>query len=291
MYGTTVDAMAEEAAVEAMLSPDNGDTRQEEKTNYDEGESKSAGGTGAGGGGGSGGRGRKRPRQRKGPMYEVQYKPVVGDLDSVEEFKQAEERHERGEDEAESAEGPNKSLEWRIAVHNTRERQWTVPDLYPDRPYTVRVRRIGRGDFGPPSPMLRTGPSVPGAPPPPSAPEISISSIMVQWSPPYNENGLPVREYVVQMKQFGGQFSECYRGSERVFVAVGLKPKTIHVFRVAAANRLGSSTTPPGSRSMATHLASTALRRRRFRSSSTPSHQQLIPRTPPRPARRFLVAR
>ena len=31
-------------------------------------------------------------------MYEVQYKPVVGDLDSVDEFKQAEERHERGED-------------------------------------------------------------------------------------------------------------------------------------------------------------------------------------------------
>jgi len=104
------------------------------------------------------------------------------------------------------------------------------------------VRRIGRGDFGPASTPVRTGPAPPGPPRTAVAREVTSETIMLCWGAPENDNGLTVSSYVVEMKLYADaadEFKEVYRGAEPVFVATGLVPNKIHVFRVAAANRLG----------------------------------------------------
>lgn len=66
---------------------------------------------------------------------------------------------------------------------------------------------------------VRTGPGPPAAVEDLHAKEVSSSSVLLAWSPPAADNGLPVLHYAVQKKRLGGEFQEVFRGKERLFLA------------------------------------------------------------------------
>jgi hypothetical protein len=128
---------------------------------------------------------------------------------------------------------------WRTGAASTTSTTLLLGGLTPDTRYVIRVRRIGRGDFGPVSEGMRTAPSAPGPPAPPVATEVTSSTILLQWQPPAMTHGLPITEYFLEIKAMSGEFTECYRGAECMFLSDGLRPAAIYVFRVSAMNHLG----------------------------------------------------
>lgn len=133
--------------------------------------------------------------------------------------------------------GDSSSSQWSFAGPRTKEKTTTLQNLSSNTPYVFRCRRLGWGDWGP-SVVIRTGPGVPSSSKI-SAKEVSSSSILVTWQVPDKDNGLPVNEYRLQMKVWGGEFKEVYRGRERLFLATNLAPNIIHVFEVVALNKVG----------------------------------------------------
>ena len=148
------------------------------------------------------------------------------------------------------------SPRWRVIVASTRERS-SRSARSPRTRATASAcgawaRRLWAGHAA-----VRTGPGPPDAPPPPTAGEIGATSILVLWGQPARDNGMPVTEFVAQLKRFGrgtarddrrpgvsvrddsADFRDVYRGAERAFIAGELAQSTIYVFRVAAVSRIG----------------------------------------------------
>ena len=135
---------------------------------------------------------------------------------------------------------------WDLAFPRTDVRHGTVHRLLCNTQYVLRGRRLGLGraaDGGKgwgPTCVIRTGPGPPSAPREVVPSEVSSSSIMLSWTPPERDNGLPVLEYLVRLKDWrDGTFRDAYRGKERLFLATNLTPNTVHVAEVYAVNRAG----------------------------------------------------
>jgi len=139
-------------------------------------------------------------------------------------------------------EGEGEGDEWIIGSPATPLRVATIENLQPNTQYVLKVRRLGLGedfsDFGVPA-VIRTGPGPPSQPRDLVPSEVTSQSVMVSWEPPMKDNGLPVLEYVVRMKKWGGFFEEVYRAKGRVCLSTGLTPNLVHIFEVYAVNKAG----------------------------------------------------
>ena len=127
---------------------------------------------------------------------------------------------------------------WILGYPRTRKFGGTVEFLIANTPYVFRCRRIGWGGWGP-SVVIRTGPGPPSAPKSLCAKEVTSSSILITWQLPEKDNGLPILEYSVRMKAWGGEFQDIYRGKDRLFLATGLTSNLVHIFEVKAGNKMG----------------------------------------------------
>mmetsp|Transcript_10754 Transcript_10754/g.16337 ORF Transcript_10754/g.16337 Transcript_10754/m.16337 type:complete len:854 (-) Transcript_10754:260-2821(-) len=174
------------------------------------------------------------------PVYEVMYRPAHKSVDSGAMLGGVLERCNL----------------WRPACDDTSNTKAVVTDLEPNTQYAFRCRRMGWTDDWGPEAVIRTGPGAPSPPTNLHAREVTSSSVLVNWSPPEKDNGLPVLSYILRMKPLGGEFRTLYSGRERVFLAKELLPNTVYVFEIIACNRVGegvpssrlaSRTLPPGS--------------------------------------------
>jgi len=130
---------------------------------------------------------------------------------------------------------------WILGHPRTRKFGGIVEHLVANTPYVFRCRRIGWGGWGP-SVVIRTGPGPPSAPKGLCAKEVTSSSILITWQLPEKDNGLPIIEYSVRMKAWGGEFQDIYRGKDRLFLATGLTSNLVHIFEVKAGNKMGLGT-------------------------------------------------
>lgn len=178
------------------------------------------------------------------PIYEVQYRSDL--LGSIE--------NER------SNTGKPGSIAWSVLVLRTKVKGGTVSSLLPNHTYLFRCRRVNwKSDFGL-LVSIRTSPGPPGHPSNIFAKEVTASSILISWQPPFEDNGLPVVEYIVSMKIWKeSSFKTMSRGRERLYLATGLLPNTMVIFEVKARNdagegiegvRLAIRTLPEGSADM-----------------------------------------
>lgn len=82
-------------------------------------------------------------------------------------------------------------------------------------------------------------------PDPVSKPEVvdwDKDRIDIQWKPPANNGGSPVKSYVVEKKEKGSAiWSEAGKTSGTTFSANNLKPGVEYEFRVIAVNEAGPS--------------------------------------------------
>ena len=148
---------------------------------------------------------------------------------------------------------------WRPACDDTTATTAIVTDLQANTQYAFRCRRMGwQTDWGPQT-VIRTGPGPPSCPSHLHAREVTSVSVLLQWTPPDRDNGLPVVSYVLRMKPLGGDFVQIYRGKDRVFMAHSLSANAVYIFEVSACNRCGEGppsdrlatrTMPPGSQAM-----------------------------------------
>jgi hypothetical protein len=128
---------------------------------------------------------------------------------------------------------------WRPACEDTTKTSVVIRDLEANTQYAFRIRRMGwSADWGPEA-VIRTGPGVPSDPTALHAKEVTSVSVLLQWSVPDRDNGLPVLAYVLRMKPLGGEFTVLYRGKDRVFMAHSLSSNSVYIFEVAAVNRSG----------------------------------------------------
>ena len=128
--------------------------------------------------------------------------------------------------------------QWSLGYPRTRKFGGTVEGLIANTPYVFRCRRIGWGGWGP-SVVIRTGPGPPSAPKGLCAKEVTSSSILITWQLPEKDNGLPILEYSIRMKAWGGEFQDIYRGKDRLFLATNLASNLVHIFEVKAGNKMG----------------------------------------------------
>lgn len=108
--------------------------------------------------------------------------------------------------------------------------------------YTYRVVATnGEGSSDPSAEASQsTSSGPPLAPAAPSIGEVEANSIVVNWSPPSNDGGSPITEYVLEIND-GSGFTEVFSGDALTYTASGLESSTVHVFRVKAVNSLGES--------------------------------------------------
>jgi hypothetical protein len=137
----------------------------------------------------------------------------------------------------------NEDLLWSTAVALTRACGGTVSNLHVNTPYVFRCRRVGWEKTYCQPVVIRTGPGPPCSPLQATAKEVTASSVLLAWNPPLEDNGLPVTEYLVSMKPWGGDFKVVNRSKDRVYLATGLQSNLIHVFEIRAINKAGESPT------------------------------------------------
>eukprot|EP00605_Chrysophyceae_sp_TOSAG23-4_P002481 GSChrysophyteH1.ASY1.ANO1.2744.1 assembled CDS len=146
---------------------------------------------------------------------------------------------------------------WKIGIARSKDFGGKVTNLQPNTSYQFRARRIGWCDkWNDAIPVvIRSGPGKPAPPRAVAAKEVSSESILLSWNVPEKDNGLPVIEYIVHMKRYGGEFSQVYQGKERCTLQTGLNHNMVHVFQLQAVNKVGKSamserlavrTLPPG---------------------------------------------
>lgn len=180
--------------------------------------------------------------KEKMPIYQVQYKP-----------------HNTLNANSNPSEIVEKENEkWVVGCKRTKDSGVTVEGLSCNTPYAFRCVRKGWGPWSP-TVVIRSGPGAPSAPKLVAAQEVTSTSVLITWQVPEKDNGLPVTDYVVRMKPYGGSFEVVFKGRERCFLTVGLKENTVHIFEVQAGNksgvgefsqRLAVRTLPPGAAPM-----------------------------------------
>jgi hypothetical protein len=161
--------------------------------------------------------------------YDLAYRPKVGN--SLTEAGSA------GDGDASKQQ---ESIPWGFAAYKLVDTTYTVDDLMPNTLYEFKCKRAGWGPYGSIA-CARTAPSSPSAPTHLIPQEVTATSIMVGWQPVERDNGLPVLDYVVRMKAWGGEMKQVYQGKGRLYLARELSHDQIHIIEVFARNRLGQS--------------------------------------------------
>jgi hypothetical protein len=131
-------------------------------------------------------------------------------------------------------------IPWSFAAYKLKDSKLTIDDLLSNTLYEFKCKRSGLGQYGPVA-CARTAPSVPSAPQDLIPQEVTADSIMVGWQPVKRDNGLPVLDYVVMMKAWGGEMRQVYEGRSRFYLAHELSANVVHIIEVFARNRLGLS--------------------------------------------------
>lgn len=132
-------------------------------------------------------------------------------------------------------------------IGRTPKNTTTVDYLDPDTQYAFCGRRIDINissminfdSWSPHETIIRTGPGTPPSPKNLHSTEISSSTILLSWSNPERDNGLPILSYVLRMKMLGSEFKEVYFGKDRLYFATNLLPNVVYVFDVCSVNAMG----------------------------------------------------
>ena len=85
--------------------------------------------------------------------------------------------------------------------------------------------------------------AVPGKPGVPQLTEVKDGSITVTWTPPENDGGSPVTNYILEYRSEGSvSWKKATENTltELKFKATGLNDTELYEFRVAAANKAGT---------------------------------------------------
>ena len=154
------------------------------------------------------------------PTYEVMYRPHIDQT----KYK-----------------SKSNELVWYSGGRRTHDNYLLIKNLLANTPYEFRCRRVKWDKDWGQSVVIRTGPGVPGPPKGLNAKEVTATSILLTWQVPDKDNGLPIVQYIVQMKTYGGNFIELYRGKEKLYLATNLSSNLIHIFEVKAVNKVGNS--------------------------------------------------
>ena len=195
--------------------------------------------------------------KKKNPIYQVQYRDHTQFASNATMIGESSKGgNKSAKNELTSAEEEEKK--WKMGIPRSRDFGGTITGLLPNTSYLFRARRIGwcpnKWESSVPV-VIRSGPGKPSPPRSLASKEVSSESILLSWNIPEKDNGLPVYEYVVHIKPYGGNFLQCYQGKERCYLSVGLAANVVHVFQVQAINKAGRSimserhavrTLPPG---------------------------------------------
>ncbi|XP_074642623.1 twitchin-like [Tubulanus polymorphus] len=123
-----------------------------------------------------------------------------------------------------------------------------ITDLKESSEYEFRVsaeNKAGVGEPSPPSkPFTAKDPwDKPGPPGIPKCSEITDTSIKLSWTPPENDGGAPILNYVIEYKLKDGktwkQANVDVTVAETTYTVKGLKTDSEYVFRVSAENKVG----------------------------------------------------
>jgi len=159
----------------------------------------------------------------KSPIYQVQYRLHL---------------HTPGPDAAPSDIVQHELDKWIVGCKRTKDRGATIENLVSNTPYAFRCIRKGWGPWSQ-AVVIRSGPGAPSAPKLVVAKEVTSTSVLITWTAPEKDNGLPVVDYLVRMKPYQGSFEPVSKGRERCFQAVELKENWVHIFEVQAINKAG----------------------------------------------------
>ncbi|XP_038047568.1 titin-like [Patiria miniata] len=124
---------------------------------------------------------------------------------------------------------------------------FTVPNLREGTEYEFRIiaeNKAGTGKPGAASqPKLAKAPyDVPDAPGTPEISNITATSMTLTWSPPKSDNGSPVTNYIIEMRQdFAMRWTKISTSvMETTHTVTRLSEGSKYVFRVAAENKAGA---------------------------------------------------
>ena len=140
--------------------------------------------------------------------------------------------------------GAPESVQWRTITRSVEARA-SLDDLADAlRCYVFRVRAqnsVGWSPFSEPTPPYSAAADVPATPRAPYPGVIGSTFVPLYWQA-VDGRGAPVEWYVLAMKSSpGAGFAEVYAGPSTDFVVGGLEPGVTYIFRLHAANAVGSS--------------------------------------------------
>ena len=171
--------------------------------------------------------------KRKSPIYQLQYRAHSSTISDP----------STGGSTKSGALVDDHQSDWKLAIKRSNLCGGVVSGLQPNTAYQFRCRRIGWcPSWEATIPVvIRSGPGPPSQPRHLASREVSSTSILLSWQIPEKDNGLPVQEYIVYMKAYGGQFEQVYTGRERCHLSISLQSNAVHVFQVQAVNKAGKS--------------------------------------------------
>jgi len=137
----------------------------------------------------------------------------------------------------------------RVAALPPTTTRYTVPDLVEDRAYRFRI--FPEADIGIGRPIEYQAPVYAAKPVehpyrpvgPIIVTKVSSHSIMIEWRPPLDDGGDPIRGYSIEMSEGGGSWKRVGYTSCRdcSFTIAALTEGSTYFFRVAAENSVGFS--------------------------------------------------
>uniref|UniRef100_A0AC35U477 Twitchin n=1 Tax=Rhabditophanes sp. KR3021 TaxID=114890 RepID=A0AC35U477_9BILA len=133
-----------------------------------------------------------------------------------------------------------------VEVGETSDTTIKVPKLVEGKSYNMRVKAINKqGEskyLNSSEPFVAKNPfDKPGKPQDVDITDWDKDNMTVEWKPPVNTGGAPIENYIVEMKDSLGQWTECatVKGDETKVVVDGLTPGENYAFRVKAVNKGG----------------------------------------------------
>lgn len=103
------------------------------------------------------------------------------------------------------------------------------------------INSVGTGTFTSPL-TVATSPVPPGVPSTPVLVSSGSSFLEVSWSPPIQNGGSSITQYLLQKDDGTGTFADIYAGLQLSYNVTNLAPSTTFQFRVAAKNVAGTGT-------------------------------------------------